>query len=706
MNRFILSISTCICLGACTTTGTWTNNGPSLGGRLSAIVASPADPNTLIAASPGGGIWRTIDGGAHWVKPLNYSLADFSVLALQWDKIRSGRLYASTYSDVYASTDLGEHWNNLSHTGGYPPKLMPSTEHISDPNPFAQLKYSATASTVFWSKQGYGLYYSYDGTNFTQHFPFPGGASNPENYIQAIAADEATGRVYFATMTFDLQPARLYRSTCAWTATTPCLTWELVNTGFPIQSQVVSIVYGGSANRLAACLRVAASPYTRVYLTTDGTSWSAALNQPPSPSWDPRPMVSPATNQLIVGTVLPYLSNDWGNSWSNISVAGMHPDVRSFYWGSYPNNSYLWATTDGSTSSGTYHNILRWNFTPGNTPGSPVGINTNGMKTWQAYFMAVTAQAGMTRKRIFLGSLDNGLMISDDAGVNWVSAGAVGGCGDYMSLVIAPNNPNRAYIRSCDGTVMGRSDNVLSAATPAAIVWTTLTPAGGHTSPLAWSNAMTAVDPTNADRVCIARSNDITISTNAGGMWEAHSLPNNSKPVCVYIDTDHSIYAGTMDNGIYKSVDNGFSWTAFGLNDGSFKIVSKVIHTSAGGPEGTFFAATPKGLYRKLPGGSFAYVATGGDASYVVSDVEADPSCAARVYVSKGFISGFIQHRGGVLVSSNNGDSFTSITSGLDIHQSPVSDIQVDPIDTRYVYAAVFGSGAWTYIMSTAPGCN
>jgi hypothetical protein len=193
---------------------------------------------------------------------------------------------------------------------------------------------------------------------------------------------------------------------------------------------------------------------------------------------------------------------------------------------------------------------------------------------------------------------------------------------------------------------------------------------------------------------------------NAGAIWETHSLPGNSRPISVYIDADHSLYIGTLDSGIYKSVDNGLSWVPFGLNDGSIKTVSKIIHTTAGGAEGTFFAATSKGLYRKLTGARFVNVNPGGDPSYVASDVEADPSCPSRIYFSRGFISSYIQHRGGVLMSNNNGDSFTSITSGLDIHQAPVSDIQVDPIDSRYVYAAVYGLGAWTYVLNSAPACK
>jgi hypothetical protein len=82
-------------------------------------------------------------------------------------------------------------------------------------------------------------------------------------------------------------------------------------------------------------------------------------------------------------------------------------------------------------------------------------------------------------------------------------------------------------------------------------------------------------------------------------------LPANANPVCVFFNTNGDLYAGTVDHGAYKSVDNGASWTPFGLNSPAPKIVLRIAHSSAGGGEGTFYLATTSGLYRKLPGGSF-----------------------------------------------------------------------------------------------------
>jgi photosystem II stability/assembly factor-like uncharacterized protein len=676
--------------------GRWMGNGPGLAGRHSGIVALPGDPNTLLISSPGGGVWRTFNGGATWAQPLNYALGDYSVLHLEWDRVRDGRLYASTYSDLYATTDLGDHWSNLTHFGGYPAPTMP-LDHTSDPRPFAQLRYSPFAGdcTVFWSKPCLGLYYSYDGSTFTQTWPFPGGATNPDNCILFIAADDSTGYVYFSTMNRDpFGPARLFRSACPWTPTTPCLNWVPANTGLPVNALVAAIAYGGSPNVLAAAVDAGSSAL--VYTTTTGTSWTPAPNQPPDPAWDPRVLVSPAANQLLLSTVLAYETHDGGNTWNSFSYVGMHADVRAFYWDSFQSGNYLWLTTDGSFASGTYSAVSRFNFNPGSTPVGGVTLPLDGLNTWQCYFMVATGNPGLssTRRRYFMGSQDNGCLASDD-GISWTTAGTPpAACGDYPSMVFAPSNPDRAYARTCDGASFGRTDNAYSAPSCAAVVWSSITPPSPNYTPGVWTENMIAVDPLNQDHVCFANLFDIAVSSDAGNTWTAHPLPGNASPVCVFFDNNGDLYAGAIDHGVYKSTDDGASWSPFGLNSPAPKIVLGIAHSAAGGGVGTFFLATTRGLYRQLPGGVFTLQTA--DPSYTVSDVRTDPVKPDRVCICMGFASLGGQHRGGVLLSTDNGSSFASLTAGLDIHQAPIAAVQFDPADSRYIHAAVYGLGGWT----------
>jgi hypothetical protein len=355
--------------------------------------------------------------------------------------------------------------------------------------------------------------------------------------------------------------------------------------------------------------------------------------------------------------------------------------------------------------SGAYATLGLFGFTPGGAPTGGTTVGVDGLHVWQPYFMAATATPGAARRRVFLGSLDNGALCSDDGGLNWTTAGTPpgGGCGDYMSLVFAPGRPDRAYARTCSSTSIARSDNAWSAATCAGVAWTSLSPPGGPYAPQLWTRAMSAVDPADPERVAFARNVNVGLSTDGGATFSTHALPGGAQPVSVAFLAG-ALYAGTLDHGTYKSTDAGVTWTAFGLNGaGAPKAVMQIAHSSAGGGDGTFFLATTGGLYRKLPGA--AWTRQTPDPSYAVSDVEVDPHCATRVYAALGYAGNMGQHRGGVLRSSDNGATFTSITAGLDLHQAPITDVQVDPATPRYVYAAVFGRGAWVYDAGTTPTC-
>jgi len=659
--------------------GTWYERGPAVGGRLSAIVASPSAPNTLLVASPGGGVWRTTNNGTSWAVPANYALGDFSIVHMEWDRFHSGRLYASTYSDLLATTDLGDHWQNLTNNGGKPAPLMPPTPHVADPHPFAQLAYTSSSGTVFWAKPCSGIYYSNDGTTFTQMWPFSGGSSNLDNCVSAIAADGATKRVYIVTLADTLSAVtapHVFQSNCAWSAATPCTGFVAASTGLPAPGRTDAITWAGTSGRLAATV-YSGGTYKTYATTNGGASWTGMAGQISGSFWDVRSLVNPGGgNQLILGGSLPYMTLDFGaTSWTQLPLpSGTHPDFRAFHW----SGGYLWAVDDGAMSGG-YANIVRWSFTPGSAPNSPVPIPVAGIKAWQPFYNAVTGQVGQTRRRMLIGAIDNGALCSDNGGVSWTTSGAApgGGCGDLVSLVIAPSNPNRAYSISCAPDMFYRTDALFTAATcgDLASQWTSVSPSGGvYASNVVWTRALMAVHPTLPNTIAVARSNGtVGVSTTAGASLSTHSLPGGARPVSVFYDNAGALYAGTLDHGIYKSTDGGSTWLAFGLSSPAPKLVMNMAWTSAGGGAGTYFAATTNGLYRLLPGSTWTLVTAG--QGYTVNDVEVDRHCPTRIYAALGFIATLGSHRGGVRMSSDNGSTWTSITSGLDIHQAPVSDI-------------------------------
>jgi hypothetical protein len=153
--------------------GTWTELGPPLSGRIDAIAPSAMDPNAVLIGSPGGGLWRTRSGGSAWTHLGVGALADETVLHLERDRADPARLYALTATDLYASTDAGDTWKNLTGSGGHPRPI--SAARNADPFAFAQLLASGGGHLLLWSFRSSGFYYSTDsGQTVHQLVPFSG----------------------------------------------------------------------------------------------------------------------------------------------------------------------------------------------------------------------------------------------------------------------------------------------------------------------------------------------------------------------------------------------------------------------------------------------------------------------------------------------------------------------------------------------------
>ena len=743
MRRLLGAVPLLCCLAACSY-GTWHQRGPSaepgtiyvpggLSGRITAIAVMPGDPDRVMVGSPGGGIWVK-DATGSWRRPLNYGMGDFTIALLQWDRASAGRLFAVTPSDVYATTDFGEHWANLTRNGGIPPPLNRNPPS-SDAIPFVQFPVSGGGNALLWAPPCSGLWYSLDnGASFTQRYPFTGGPSNIDNCIRALAVDESDGTIYMSTngggfSTID--PPHLFRSTCGWTSTTNCVTFAPASTGWPIQLMVDALLWTGTPGGVAAVTELAAGDLVD-YVTADrGMTWNRP-GSPPSAARGGGPasvFVRAPGGQLLLGGVIANATHDLGATWNPFydvvptSLIQPHPDIRSLAWYLPPGGGagWVWSGSDGSLAANTHAAIMRFDWTPGATPSNGQAVSHSGITSSTLYSVEPAARTGGPA-RLFAGSHDNGATCSDDRGATWRMTGAPQGlnpsgfgCFDIYSIVFAPSDPNRGYSRSCNAGSFERTDNAASAATCADVVWTsvslqtgapgTVTGAGIYS----WVdvNSVIAVDPTNADRVVFTNPPYVAISDDGTTFRNSTALPGNAVAICVAIDASHAIYAGTKDHGVYVSTDSGVSWTPFALNTSSPAFVLKVVPARGG----TFFLATNRGLFRRRAGETAwtnvtTWTEQGPDVAYAVNEVAVDPRCPNIVYAGFGWIGNFGHHRGGVIASRDGGTTWTSISSGFDLHQGPITYLKVDPTDSRYLYVGTWGQGAWVYDLgSTPPAC-
>lgn len=685
----------------------WSERGPALGGRLSAIVATG---QTLIVGSPGGGVWRrTPTTGPAWVAAKNVGLTDYSVTHLEWDVVTPGRLYAVTWNGLYASTNNGDSWTGLINPGGTPAPIRPDQNLPNDPKPFAQLKFSPTERAVFASPPCSGLFYSFDGVNFTQYWPFAGGPTNVNNCIGTIAADPVSKRVYFSTMYwkhFDIP--RVYRSNCdplTWGPGTPCLQWEPANTGLPQSlgiAAMTSVATPGSEYRLMAAVKTMSGD-TSFYARSDGSQWKGQTSFGAA-SWDPRALVYAGSGkEMFHGNVWSVHTLDFVN-WYPFKLSGQHADTRGIYFDQVAKK--VWTVTDGAGPDGKLANITRWDWIPGSKPTNGVNLGHGRLRVWQAYYAGVVATQNPNKpRRVFLGSMDNHAICSDTLGASWTHKGAppTGGVGDLFAIQFAPSNPNRAYARSASGSAFMRTTNAGSALTCADVVWEEITfPNQSELNPPRyWSRNTIAIHPTDPEQLYLALLKDVAVIKNAGGpsptvthLTIPVTTPGDPpiQPTAVYVDSGGTIYVGTAGHGAYKY--DGQSWTEWGLNTNPPAIVTAI--TRSGGPNPTFWMATSNLLYKGTATGGPWTVSAGGS-GWIVSDVAVDPSCPTRVYAAFGFGGWRAQHPGGIAVTSNNGGQWKSITTWSALNQVPITDVEVDPTKPKQVYAASYGRGFWVY---------
>jgi hypothetical protein len=102
----------------------WRNIGPNRGGRSIAVAGSTARPNEYYFGAVGGGLWKTIDGGATWKPATDKDVDNSAVGGVAVCEAIPDIVYFTTGetelrgnimpgNGVYKSTDAGKTWKNV-----------------------------------------------------------------------------------------------------------------------------------------------------------------------------------------------------------------------------------------------------------------------------------------------------------------------------------------------------------------------------------------------------------------------------------------------------------------------------------------------------------------------------------------------------------------------------------------------------------------
>ena len=211
-------------------------------------------------------------------------------------------------------------------------------------------------------------------------------------------------------------------------------------------------------------------------------------------------------------------------------------------------------------------------------------------------------------------------------------------------------------------------------------------------------NSLNGIGRINAIAFHPTDNNIIFAGSPAGGLWKSTDdgsswttntdlLPNLGVSAIV-IDPDNSntMYIGTGDRdggdtysiGVLKSIDGGQTWGATGLSfnvSQSYRVTGLIMHHDS---SNFIIASTRAGIYKSIDAGDSWTVTQGGSFQ-----------CIVQIPGSNKIFAG-TSSNGEIWMSTDFGSTWTKITNGLPSSGRRV-ELAVTPDDTNYVYA-IYGA--------------
>jgi photosystem II stability/assembly factor-like uncharacterized protein/subtilisin-like proprotein convertase family protein len=576
----------------------WEAVGPSAG-EVTALVVDPTNSSRVYAATEGGGVFVSANGGLDW-RPARKGLRNGSVQALAIDRATPTTLYAAAkWSGAYKTTDAGASWTSLSVGSDGELVWALAVDPVT-----SSTVYAGTSRGLYKSANGGTTWQKVDGFDVKvlvvdptrPSTLFAGGA----NGIRKSTNGGTTWRaVNSGLITFGVQalvldptiPSTLYAGTevGVFRSLDGGNSWAACSLGLPSDA-----IRGLALDPAAPAVLYAATRNGGIFKSTDGgeswlpTSEVAAGAQVRVLAADPS---APAALYASAGTAGLFKSLDGGLSWMEssrgltyaaIQALAVHPVIPStIYAGGTSVRGPVFKSVDGAES---------WKETA-------VGLSGAG-KIWGLAFDPTDLE------KLYAGTEGRGIYRSFDGGVNWQEIYQPIDTGNVWKLVVDPTTPTTLYAGTSVGLIKlinggntrtvnlsGLSIHAVSLDPSAS---TTLY-AGGYKSTdggATWtagaglgsgSVEVIVVDPTTPTTLYAGTGGGVLKSSDGGANWAAVSNGLWSRYVTSLTfdpTTPTTLYAGTYSGGVFKTVDGGESWTAINLGLGSDHVTSLAVDPS------------------------------------------------------------------------------------------------------------------------------
>jgi photosystem II stability/assembly factor-like uncharacterized protein len=424
--------------------------GPAtMSGRITAIDGvNSENGKQLYVGTAGGGIWKTMNGGASFKAVFDKYCQ--SIGALTIDQKNPKIVYAGTGESnmrnsvsigdgFYKTTDGGDNWNRI---GG-----LDSTEHIAkiilDPSN-SNVIYVAAPGPLWSNSKHRGLYKSVDGGKTFEkilHISDKAGCAD-------IALDpKSPNTVYATTWEFRRLPY-LFNSggdgSAMWKSMDGGKTWKELKTGLP-PKPFGRIAFALAPSEPDKLLAIVESAKTGLYISSNGgEQWkeqSAVQNVVARPFYFSTLVVDPYDAKRVFRPAYNFsFSDDGGYSFAGASGNGAFPHAdHHALWINPKNTNHMYLGTDG----GVYMSLDR---------GSS-WIYLESLPVAQFYHVAIDSK---TPYHVYGGLQDNGCWMAPSSaplGVKNADWKTING-GDGFWVTPDPNDEHTVFAESQGGGVV------------------------------------------------------------------------------------------------------------------------------------------------------------------------------------------------------------------------------------------------------------
>lgn len=688
----------------------WVRTGGPLGGLGYDIRMRPDNPDVMLVTDANAGVFKSIDGGAHW-KPVNQGITartgetgeSIPIFCLTIDPNNPNIVWAGTQGQrgIFKSIDGGESWKKMDN--GVVEQGLTMRGFSVDPHA-SNIIYAA-AEISSWEWHGAPLSGNeFDLTRGVVYKSTNGGQSwvkiwSGDNLARYIWIDPRNSDVlYVSTGIFDREAANSdYKKNIPGgvgviKSTDGGKTWKQINQG--LLNLYIGSLFMHPANPdilLAAAGNVTFPDQSGVYLSTDGgNTWKRTLdayvvNSVEFSSSDPRIAYAGNFNNI-------YRSEDGGITWTTLNPANEN-------WG--PPGIQAGQPIDFQVDPRDPNRLFANEYGGGNF------LSLDGGRTWSDASRGYTG--AMVRQILVhpehsaevFAVARTGIFTSRDGGATWSGlAFPPFKANDWHAIAMQPGNPDvllaeltcsKEIILSQDG---GRSWTHVSTADNASRV-------AFRTIVYAPADPQTVYAGTTGFYSCgsfdISQpGKGIQVSTDGGRTWAFADTLNTQDASISQLAVDpqdaKTVYAATFNRGLLKTTDGGKNWLPIAVQF-TQNIALFSVAISPHNPKILFFGRHRAGLMRSEDGGNtWKIVSSGLNPEATVTSIVFDLSNPQVLYLAD-LLSG-------VYRSEDGGKSWRSINQGLE--QRAINSLSLSK-DGRHLYAATEGMGVFRLDLNDQP---